>query len=297
MLYLITKWFGTFLHDGEKIKKQIVFPKDEEEIVKRLIKIDRGEILPEEWDICRDVTDDVIVNERRLQKIGMFSPSNLFFKKLDVDPNSFGFSIDLLNRVSCLLAEKKTRERLMAEDIQIIQMVNALDDLIQTCNLFSERLNHWSLVSTSEEKISSFRNIFDSVKKEINRLEKQIEEDMKRIAPNISRVVGPLIGARLIALSGSLEHLATLPSSTIQILGAEKALFKFKKDGGKPPKHGIIFQHPLIYRSPKAKRGKIARKLAAKISIAAKADFFTKKDISDLLIADLNRQIGVIKNQ
>ena len=75
---------------------------------------------------------------------------------------------------------------------------------------------------------------------------KQIEVDMSRITPNTTRIVGPLIGARLVSLAGGLDRLATLPGSTIQILGAEKAFFRFKKDGGKPPKHGVIFQHPFL---------------------------------------------------
>jgi len=67
-----------------------------------------------------------------------------------------------------------------------------------------------------------------------------------------------------------MERLATMPASTVQLLGAEKALFRFKKEGGKPPKHGVIFQHPLINKASRKNRGKIARILAAKIAIAAK---------------------------
>ncbi len=70
---------------------------------------------------------------------------------------------------------------------------------------------------------------------------------MRLVAPNISSVVGPLIGARLISYAGCLHRLAMLPASTIQILGAEKALFRFKKQGSLPPKHGVIFQIYLLY--------------------------------------------------
>ena len=87
-----------------------------------------------------------------------------------------------------------------------------------------------------------------------------------------------------------------MPASTVQLLGAEKALFRYKKEGGKPPKHGVIFQHPLINKAPRKDRGKIARILATKISIAAKADVFTKKDISDILKNDLERRIKDIRN-
>jgi nucleolar protein 56 len=109
-------------------------------------------------------------------------------------------------------------------------------------------------------------------------------------------MTGPLIGARLISIAGGINRLAIMPASTIQILGAEKALFRFRKEGGKPPKYGVIFQHPYIKKSSREKRGKIARIFASKISIAAKADVFTKKDISKDLMKDLNNRIKEIKN-
>ena len=101
-----------------------------------------------------------------------------------------------------------------------------------------------------------------------------ISDLMNNIAPNLSAIAGPTIGARLIAKSGGLMKLAKLPSSTIQVLGAEKALFRSLKSGSRPPKHGIIFQHDKVHSSPKWQRGKIARSLASKIAIAARIDVF-----------------------
>ena len=87
-----------------------------------------------------------------------------------------------------------------------------------------------------------------------------------------------------------------MPASTIQLLGAEKALFRYKKEGGKPPKHGIIYQHPLLNKSPKEIRGKISRILSTKIAIAAKGDVFTKRDISNYLNRGLDNRIKKIRN-
>jgi len=71
-----------------------------------------------------------------------------------------------------------------------------------------------------------------------------------------------------------------MPASTVQVIGAEKALFKHLKNKSiDPPKHGIIFQHASISTSPKSVRGKIARALATKITLAAKADEYTKRFI------------------
>ena len=74
-------------------------------------------------------------------------------------------------------------------------------------------------------------------------------------------------------------------------------MFRFKKEGGKPPKHGVIFQHQLINKALRAERGKIARILAAKIATAAKADAFTKRDIADDLIEELYLRIKEMRNK
>jgi nucleolar protein 56 len=174
-------------------------------------------------------------------------------------------------------------------------MINALDDLIQTANLISERITSWSEIPFANEKMKPILNVELSVKKEMVLLENNIEKDMEKIAPNISKIIGPMIGARIIAYAGGLEKLAMLPASTIQILGAEKALFRFKKEGGRPPKHGVIFQYSKINKSPKEFRGKIARLLASKIAIAAKADAFTKRDLSDILQKEIDKKINEIK--
>jgi nucleolar protein 56 len=126
-------------------------------------------------------------------------------------------------------------------------------------------------------------------------LEKYIDETMKEIAPNIRELVGSNLGARLIAQAGGLEALAKKPASTIQVLGAEKALFRALRTGSKPPKHGVIFQSPYIHSAPKWQRGKIARALAAKLSIAARVDAFGGAFIGTELKKSLEERINEIK--
>jgi len=126
-------------------------------------------------------------------------------------------------------------------------------------------------------------------------LEKYIDQTMDEVAPNIKAIVGPLIGARLISLAGGLEELAKLPASTIQVLGAEKALFRALRTGAKPPKHGVIFQCPEVHRAPRWQRGKIARALAGKLTIAARVDAFSGTYMADDLKEDLNKRIEEIK--
>ncbi len=120
----------------------------------------------------------------------------------------------------------------------------------------------------------------------------------REICPNMSHVAGPEIAAKLVAHVGSLKKIGMMPSSTIQVLGAEKALFKHLKNRKvNPPKHGIIFQHAKISSSPKAVRGKIARALANKIALASRADAFTKHNISDKLKKDFDNRYNEIMEQ
>jgi len=126
-------------------------------------------------------------------------------------------------------------------------------------------------------------------------LEKYIDEAMMDVAPNTKGLVGSLLGARLIALAGSLKELATLPASTIQVLGAEKALFRALRTGTKPPKHGVIFTHPTIFRAPRWQRGKIARALAAKLAIAARIDAFGNEYKADILKSEFEERVKEIK--
>jgi len=128
-------------------------------------------------------------------------------------------------------------------------------------------------------------------------LEKYIDDLMEEVAPNIRALAGPSLGARLIALAGGLENLAKLPASTVQVLGAEKALFRALRTGAKPPKHGVIFQHSLIFRAKKWLRGKIARTLAGKLSIAARTDAFTGNYIGDKLKEDLLKRVKEIEEK
>ena len=97
---------------------------------------------------------------------------------------------------------------------------------------------------------------------------------MKKYCPNVLELAGVTIGAQLLELAKSLRRMAFLPASTIQLLGAEKALFRHLKTGSRSPKYGVIFQHPLIQNTKRSKRGKKARQLADKLSICAKLDFF-----------------------
>ncbi|UCH32014.1 MAG: C/D box methylation guide ribonucleoprotein complex aNOP56 subunit [Candidatus Bathyarchaeota archaeon] len=120
---------------------------------------------------------------------------------------------------------------------------------------------------------------------------------IEEVAPNTQALVGSLLAGRLIALAGGLKNLAKMPASTIQVLGAEKALFRALKTGTKPPKHGIIFQDTLIHDAKKWQRGKMSRALAGKLAIAARADAYSHRYIGDDLKSDLAKRVDEIKEK
>jgi len=128
------------------------------------------------------------------------------------------------------------------------------------------------------------------------RLEAYLGQAMKEVAPNTAALAGPVLAARLIAYAGNLERLSRMPSSTIQVLGAEKALFRSLRTGARPPKHGVIFQHPLVHQAQRWLRGKIARALAGKIAIAARLDAFGGRDMGEQLKADLEKRVEEIRS-
>ncbi|MFL6480057.1 MAG: NOP5/NOP56 family protein [Nitrososphaera sp.] len=124
-----------------------------------------------------------------------------------------------------------------------------------------------------------------------------IEVAMETVAPNVKELLTAAVGARLISKAGSLARLATLPASTIQILGAEKALFRALKTGARPPKHGLLFQHPLIHSAPKWQRGKIARAVASKVAIAARIDYYRHNGKDSTVYGKLKIRIDEIREK
>ncbi len=205
---------------------------------------------------------------------------------------------------------KLTKESIKKEttrDILIIQTIHTIDELIKIINKLvanlRERFGIYAPRACKEEDIQKFLDsVYKKTKEDIAidlteqdlesiiQIAKEIENLIKlnkkqeeylsqltqKICPNLSDIANPLIAARLIDRAGSLKHLAELPSSTIQVLGAEKALFRHLKTRAKPPKFGVIFSHPTISNALLADKGRTARKLASKISKAAKIDYFSK---------------------
>jgi nucleolar protein 56 len=153
---------------------------------------------------------------------------------------------------------------------------------------------------TSTETLEILKNIANEVlvQSEVRRIiAEYLEDTMEVVAPNLKQILTALVGARLISKAGSLNRLAFSSASTIQVLGAEKALFRALKSGARPPKHGLLFQHPMVHSAPKWQRGKIARAVASKVAIAARIDLYRRSGKDQSILNKLDQRISEIKEK
>jgi nucleolar protein 56 len=151
------------------------------------------------------------------------------------------------------------------------------------------------LGAPEQAQLQGFARALSTLYAQRAELDKYLDSAMPGIAPNVTQLVGAQIAARLLFHAGGLRELATLPSGTIQTLGAEKALFRHLKEGKRPPKHGVLFQHPLVYRAPWRERGRIARTLAGKVAIAARADAYTHNALAGNLQRSMEQRVEQVR--
>ena len=142
--------------------------------------------------------------------------------------------------------------------------------------------------------VREFASSVKSLQKTKKSLTDYVDERMSEIAPNLKDLAGSSLGAKLIAHVGAIERLSKMPSGTVQVLGAEKALFRHLKTGERPPKHGLIFQHPEVRGAKWWLRGKIARTLALKISLAVRKDVYSG-DYDPNIVESFEKRIEEIK--
>jgi len=131
------------------------------------------------------------------------------------------------------------------------------------------------IVDYDMQNIDNFANQVVKLSNMRATLSAYLKSKMDTVAPNLRALVGELVGARLIAHAGSLTNLAKYPASTVQILGAEKALFRALKTKGNTPKYGLIFHSTFIGRAAAKNKGRISRYLANKCSLASRIDCFS----------------------
>ncbi len=147
-----------------------------------------------------------------------------------------------------------------------------------------------------KKAVIEFAELSNNLLRVLTSLEDYIKIASERLLPNTTYLTDEKIAAELLSKAGSMERLATMPASTVQLLGAEKSLFKHIKFGSKPPKYGVLFKLPVVNTAPREIRGRIARVYATKISIGLKADYYTKKFIGKELKKTLDETVQKIRS-
>ena len=336
MAILITKWFGVFLVDERNnriIDKRLMSP-SADITAEKLAQIQRGAILPEEKELA-DKVPKVYVSDRRQSELGktMLYDSS-FIKPEDY---GFDGSVmhEIMVRLGKLrTSEPIPRDKNLVQAIRslddLIGTANLINERLhewygmhfpELADLASDRryaeliVRHDSRETLVEElgvEIESMGSDFDitdmnavralastlcQIYDDKERTESYISDIVSESCPNMCALLDGPLSARLISLAGGLGRLSSLPSSTIQLLGAEKAMFRHLKSGKRPPKHGVIYQHPDVHRAPYWQRGKIARTLAGKILIAAKIDAYDGEFRGDILKEEFATRVEDIKRR
>jgi len=222
---------------------------------------------------------------------------------------------DRLHEATVRATRDAVRERETADDQQLVHAIRALDDCQRTANELLERVGEWAgshdidaAVTMAyardladrdpetpvEDRLVSLAGRVVALDREVASLRTFVEESTPGVAPNLSALAGPLLAARLLALAGGLEDLAKLPSGTVQVLGAEDALFAHLRGGAPSPKHGVIYTHEAVRGTARDQRGSAARALAGKLTIAARVDHYSG-DRRPELEADLADRIERIR--
>ncbi len=200
----------------------------------------------------------------------------------------------------------ETKEKIsesIKEDFLVIRAFSIKEFVERNKNTFDEvKKGFEEALGLMKNKDKVSEKILEEVKKGSNsflllekNLDKYIKEKMKSY-PNLSALLGEKLAARFLYTAGSLGKLASLPSSTIQVLGAERLLFLHLKKRTKPPKHGIIFYHPMVSSLPKKQRGKMARSLASLTALASRLDL-AGKQLNKKLIEKAEKRYRQLKNQ
>ncbi|WP_435095636.1 NOP5/NOP56 family protein [Halarchaeum sp. P4] len=224
---------------------------------------------------------------------------------------------ETLHEATVAATRRAVRERERADDRQVIHAVRAMDDLASTTNELAERHAEWAGAvfddagtgvgyardvadrvpeTDAEERVVSLARRVVSLADERDAEREFLDRQVPAVAPNLASMAGPVLAARLIELAGGLEDLAKMPSGTVQVLGAEDALFAHLRGNAPSPKHGVIYTHEYVRGTHPDERGSAARALAGKLTIAARIDHYSG-DYRPELEAELDERIATIRER
>ena len=201
-----------------------------------------------------------------------------------------------------------------ADDRQLVHAVRTMDDCQRTANELAERLAEWAGTidpdagagvdyarelaadegAVDHPRVRSLAERITALADEAEDLREYVERETPTVAPNLAGLADPVLAARLISLAGGLEPLAKKPSGTVQVLGAEDALFAHLRGHASSPKHGIIYTHDAVRGTHPDERGSAARAVAGKLAIAARVDHYSGERKPELE-AELEERIETIQ--
>lgn len=287
------KWFLS-LHDTQMLERKVSESSTEiqsfrNQVGLTLAKFTVSEAGEEKDPSIKHAIDSVGEIDKSINIVAMrlrewYSLHFPILTELLEDHEEYTRAVNICGRKSNMTRENLLQAQLSESSIALVED--------SVANLLGSDLS-----DTDMSAISTLSDVILSLYKQRRVLESYVTELMEEVAPNITSMVGPLVGARLISLAGSLKELARKPSSTLQLLGAEKALFRSLKTGADPPKHGVIFQVPEIHSAPYWQRGKIARALAGKLSIAARIDAYSDSKATSKLREQFEKRLEEIQRQ
>ena len=309
-------------------------PKDAKLIAEKLASVQRGALLPEERELSEG-RKKLRVSERRQSELGkpmlfdssFITPGQYGFdaalmhdvminlgklrtsEPIPSDKNlvqAIRHLDDLI--ITCNLMNERLHEWYglhfpelgdHASDKRYCELIarhGSLDGVISELKIELESIGS-EMDDEDMQAIMKLAETLVRIYEDRERTESYISASVDKTAPNMCALMGGPLAARLISSAGGLDRLARLPSSTLQLLGAEKAMFRHLRSGKRPPKHGIIFQHPDVHRAPYWQRGKIARALAGKALIAAKTDNYGGEFIGNALLKGFEERVAEIRSK
>ena len=319
-MFIYTNCIGTFLFDQNmEIKESILFS----DPLSANKKIKDQEWLPEERSLLEKTEGRTLFLGFKKEK-----PEKVSFtrdiKKLEEANKKMSTYNDKIQKTMLKIAKTEVKESVKPDEI-ITQASNSMQELDKSISLLSKRLREWyglknpELAYSTEDNAKFVKELLEDKKEsemganldkedleeikatasEVIKLaelrqkqEAYVQKKMKQECKNIEAIAGASIGAKLLSNAGSLRNLAIMPATKLQILGAERSMFKYlKKKTKKMPRFGILHEHKLISSSAEKNKGKAARLLADKISIAARVDYFKGEFIGDKLLKEIEEKI------
>jgi len=205
-----------------------------------------------------------------------------------------------LHKTAMTATKALVGEREQAGDEQLKHTIRSMDDCVRTANELAERVEEWAgtlievpgsgvelahTVATHDNvprPLQSLATRVCELDEQATALRTEVERTAPDVAPNLAAMAGPVLAARLISLGGGLEALAKKPSGTLQVLGAEEALFAHLRGHAPSPKHGVIYTHDAVRNTRLEDRGSASRALAGKLTIAARVDHYSGERKSEL---------------